>query len=619
LDETKDRKERDLSRGPALVLYSGYPENQQKKVMVDSRELMSLYGAGNFDLLSEKLIEILWLLSMRENTYLRRSSSTSPFINTFVQNFLYLMTREDFVIPERHAQRYILLNHVISNLVAISDFRDSDREVRILLGQKNNVVKVLALLSRRNEVRVELEALFDASGLLASLWYWGYYVGSVVSKRELDNIRLHMGQIEKVGDRLKGVPVGVVTAPYFRSTYVDPTGDREVKSRVNELIKRSLKGVKVENHPQKDQIVVITGKWFPESSVFRPQYRYLEALKEDYELTLVHLGSGREAVDRGMFKEVRHVAIDGTGRLDLSAIVKNEFMVAYYPDVGMLPESIYLSNLRIAPIQITTYGHPVSTFGSEIDYFLGGIDAEIPEKADENYSEKLILLPGVGQFPVYPDYRAQGIKKTRKEFVISCPWSGQKINYPMLINLRQIRERADRPVLFRFFTGGEFDRWNLFVPSVDEIASILGLDAIEVFPAKPYKEYMALIEESDISLDSFPFGGYNTMVDALFLKKPVVTFEGDKAYNRFASSLLRRSGLDELVAMNDEEYVSIAVKLIRDDTYRRGIGQKLFELNLKEKIFETDETGAFKRAIDYLIEHHAELRTDASREPIVIT
>jgi hypothetical protein len=601
-----------------MMMYSSEAGNPLKEVVIDGRELMSLYGAGKFDVLSEKLMAILGLLSMRENTYLHRSSSTSSFINSFVQNFLYLMSREDFVIPEKHAQRYILLNHPISNLIAMSEFKNSDRELRILLGQKNNVVKVLTLLSRRNEIRIDLEALFKASAPLASLWYWGYYVGSIISKGGLDNIRYHMAQIEKIGGMLTGLPVGVVTGPYFRATYADPNGDRPVKERVNELIKRSLKSVRVENNPKNDQIAVITGKWFPESSVYRPQYRYLQALKENYQLTLVHLGPRKEGIDGGMFKEVRHVAIDGRGRLDLSAVIKNDFMVAYFPDVGMLPESIYLSNLRLAPIQVTTYGHPVSTFGSEIDYFLGGVDAEIAEKAQDNYSERLILLPGVGQFPVYPQYTAEGMEKSKKEFVISCPWSGQKINYPMLQNLREIRDRANRTVMFRFFTGGDFDRWNLLVPSVEEIADVLGQEHIEVFPAKAYRDYMASIEEADISLDSFPFGGYNTMVDALFLKKPVITFEGDKAYNRFASSLLKRSGLQELVARSDAEYIAKAVKLINDDTYRQDIVRRVLELDLEGKIFETDETGAFTRAMDYLIEHHRELQEDVSRHPIVI-
>jgi starch synthase len=38
-------------------------------------------------------------------------------------------------------------------------------------------------------------------------------------------------------------------------------------------------------------------------------------------------------------------------------------------DIGMNVESRFLSNLRLAPAQVTTNSHPVSTFGSKIDFF----------------------------------------------------------------------------------------------------------------------------------------------------------------------------------------------------------------------------------------------------------
>src|SRR2546429_306824 len=70
--------------------------------------------------------------------------------------------------------------------------------------------------------------------------------------------------------------------------------------------------------------------------------------------------------------------------------------VVYYPDIGMTPQSILLANLRLAPIQIMSLGHPVSTWGSEIDYFISGADVEPPNYPERNYSERLVLLPGCG-------------------------------------------------------------------------------------------------------------------------------------------------------------------------------------------------------------------------------
>ncbi len=44
--------------------------------------------------------------------------------------------------------------------------------------------------------------------------------------------------------------------------------------------------------------------------------------------------------------------------------------------VGMHPVDLIFSNLRLAPVQVTTYGHSSSTHGSAIDYFVGGEEVE---------------------------------------------------------------------------------------------------------------------------------------------------------------------------------------------------------------------------------------------------
>jgi hypothetical protein len=42
----------------------------------------------------------------------------------------------------------------------------------------------------------------------------------------------------------------------------------------------------------------------------------------------------------------------------------------------MHPVDLIFSNLRLAPVQVTTYGHSSSTHGSAIDYFIGGEEVE---------------------------------------------------------------------------------------------------------------------------------------------------------------------------------------------------------------------------------------------------
>ena len=41
--------------------------------------------------------------------------------------------------------------------------------------------------------------------------------------------------------------------------------------------------------------------------------------------------------------------------------------------------NIFLCNLRLAPVQVTSYGHPASTHGGLVDYVIGGEEVELWE------------------------------------------------------------------------------------------------------------------------------------------------------------------------------------------------------------------------------------------------
>ena len=129
---------------------------------------------------------------------------------------------------------------------------------------------------------------------------------------------------------------------------------------------------------------------------------------------------------------------------------------------------------------------------------------------------------------------------------------------------------------------------------------------------------MALMEMGDLSADSYPFGGYNTIVDSLYLGKPIVTWEGRRFVNRASSHLLRRVGLGELVATTAAQYADKIINLVSDYAYRQEIAGRIAATDLKARIFDSQEPAFFKKAIDFLIANHSPLAAEASRAPIFI-
>ncbi len=572
------------------------------------------YRRRDYDTMSEQFLAVI--NHCRNITYYAVDLPTKQALNSFVKHLLYFLSQEDFILSDSFASQFIDANGVIANIVAISDFGTTDPFLRILIGQQRNFTKLLALYSARNKVKIDRRLLFGTSPELATQWYYCFtegYRNGCADEVTLQNLREHIAYED---DRIIGINSFTHHA-YFGSTYIDHEGDYLVKQRINRLFQATpLCSQPIRNTPKKNRIAVLTSMWFRRQSVYRSQQPFIEALAKDHELVLIALGRPRDDLDTSLFKEVRRYDASADAS-DMSALQGNDFAMAYFPDIGMSIESIILANMRIAPIQVTNYGHPVSTFGAKIDYWIGGQETEVVERAREHYSERLVLIPGCAQAPVPLDYHLQYPQLPTSPVIINCTWSGQKINSEHLHRLRTIADRAETPVKFHFFPGGAI-LGNGYIPLERAIKSILGEERVQVMPDLGFEQYMPVLEAAHFALDAHPFGGYNTAVDLLTLRKPIVTLAGNRFYNNSTAYLLGRVGLEELITRSEQEYIDLGVRMIDNAEYRNRMIRRLKTADLATTVLSHEHVPAFVRAIDHLLENHDTLAQQAGREPIVV-
>jgi predicted O-linked N-acetylglucosamine transferase (SPINDLY family) len=77
-------------------------------------------------------------------------------------------------------------------------------------------------------------------------------------------------------------------------------------------------------------------------------------------------------------------------------------------------------------------------------------------------------------------------------------------------------------------------------------------------------EQFALWNDIDIALDPYPFGGWTSTFEALWMGVPVITLLGERFAGRVGYSVLSRLGLGDLVARTPEEFGKIAAALAGD-------------------------------------------------------
>ena len=95
--------------------------------------------------------------------------------------------------------------------------------------------------------------------------------------------------------------------------------------------------------------------------------------------------------------------------------------------------------------------------------------------------------------------------------------------------------------------------------------------------------HLALYNDVDIALDTFPYHGTTTTCEALWMGVPVVTLVGDRHASRVGASLLRAIGFEAGIARSTDDYVTTA-KLMAEN---RGI-LKTARRTLRETVYKSE-------------------------------
>jgi predicted O-linked N-acetylglucosamine transferase (SPINDLY family) len=251
--------------------------------------------------------------------------------------------------------------------------------------------------------------------------------------------------------------------------------------------------------------------------------------------------------------------------------------------IGILVDlALHMSGNRLlifarkpAPVQMTWAGYPGTTGLDTIDYRISDPHLDPPGANEaEFYSEKTVCLPhsfwcydpsGVDLPIGAPPVEANGY------ITFGCLNNFCKVNQPTLSLWSELLRAVPSSRLHLLAPEGFARRW------VFSTLQAAGVDPVRLtfHTVMPRLDYLRLYHQIDIALDTFPYNGHTTSLDAMWMGVPLLTIAGSSPVARAGVSQLTNLGLTELIADSGEYFVRIGTQLAANRARLRSLRTSL--------------------------------------------
>ena len=235
---------------------------------------------------------------------------------------------------------------------------------------------------------------------------------------------------------------------------------------------------------------------------------------------------------------------------------------------------------RPAPVQVSFAGYPGSTGVEAIEYRISDrwLEGELqdagrrmqdgtavwsdPETCNLQPASRVSLLDSFWCFDPFEDHlEINELPALRAGHVtFGCLNNFCKINGPLLALWTRILAELPESHLRLLAPRGQCR--DTFLASLE--ANGIDRQRVEFVTKAPRSEYLTGYHAIDLVLDTFPYNGHTTSLDALWMGVPVVSLVGEHPVSRAGLSQMSNLGLPDLVTSSPDDYVRIAVELARD-------------------------------------------------------
>ncbi|OIQ85416.1 TPR repeat-containing protein YrrB [mine drainage metagenome] len=223
---------------------------------------------------------------------------------------------------------------------------------------------------------------------------------------------------------------------------------------------------------------------------------------------------------------------------------------------------------RPAPVQVAWLAYPGTTGLPEMDYRFTDpwLDPPAPDDdrhGDDRYTEASVRLPDTFWCydPLVSGLQPNALPALTAGYVtFGCLNNFCKVSDDTLRRWGAVMAGVPSSRLILLAAEGEH-RQRVF----DRLGSCgIAAERIGFVAYQPRAQYLQTYHRIDLCLDTLPYNGHTTSLDACWMGVPVVTQVGHTVVGRAGWSQLNNLGLAELAAFDDRAFVDIATRLATD-------------------------------------------------------
>lgn len=222
---------------------------------------------------------------------------------------------------------------------------------------------------------------------------------------------------------------------------------------------------------------------------------------------------------------------------------------------------------RCAPVQISYLNHTGTSAVPNVDYVIAD-EMSLRRDEDRYFTERVYRIPGSffcfnfegdpHPVPTMPPHTKNGY------ITFGCFGSHGKINGTLLSWWAEILKRVPGSRLYvRNNELSPIENRNYLIKQMRSLG--IEEDRLLVLGGADRDEIINCYAQVDISLDTWPYCGGNTVAESLWQGVPVISLRGQRFSSSYGASLLASSGCSELIASTPDEYVELAFRLAHDE------------------------------------------------------